>query len=49
MSYADANKIPYVALIGSDEIQSGLLTVKNMISGEQEKISLENFISKLRP
>lgn len=47
MSYADAHQIPYVILIGSEEIQSGLLTVKNMKTGEQEKISLDHFISKI--
>jgi len=39
MSYADAKKIPYVVLIGGDEIASGELTLKDMQSGEQKKLS----------
>ena len=47
MSYADAKNIPFVILIGSDEMQSGLLTLKNMESGEQQQITIANLISKL--
>jgi histidyl-tRNA synthetase len=49
MKYADQKKIPYVVLVGEDEINSGLLTVKNMSSGLQEKLPLENLIRKIRP
>jgi len=38
MSYADAKGIPFVLLIGEDEMQSGLLTLKNMQSGEQQRL-----------
>lgn len=48
MSYADDKKIPFVVIVGSDEMQSGQLTLKNMSSGEQEKISIENIIEKLK-
>jgi histidyl-tRNA synthetase len=48
MGYADDNKIPFVCLVGSDEIKSGQLTLKDMTSGEQEKISIEGLISKLQ-
>ena len=48
MSYADDKKIPFVAIVGSDEMQSGQLTLKNMVSGEQEKITIEKMIEKLR-
>ncbi len=41
MAYADKKNIPFVALIGSDEMNSGLLTVKNMQTGEQLKVSLD--------
>ena len=47
MSYADDNKIPFVILIGSDEMQSGKLTLKDMRSGEQEKLTKEELIAKL--
>lgn len=39
MSYADDKRIPYVVLIGSDEMQTAELTLKNMQSGDQQKLS----------
>ena len=48
MSYADDKKIPFVVIVGSDEMQSGMLSLKNMTSGEQEKISIESIIQKLK-
>lgn len=38
--YADKKNIPYVIIAGSEEIESGSLTVKNMKTGEQQKLSL---------
>jgi histidyl-tRNA synthetase len=46
MDYANNKQIPYVVLIGSDEMQSGLLSFKNMESGEQEKLTAEQIIKK---
>lgn len=34
-------KVPFVVIIGGDEMQSGLLTLKNMTSGEQEKLTID--------
>lgn len=47
MSYADAKTIPYVILIGSDEMESGLLTLKDMKSGEQQKIAINQLVNYL--
>lgn len=47
LDYANSKHIPYVILIGSDEMQSGLLTVKNMLTGTQEKLSAKDIIAKL--
>jgi histidyl-tRNA synthetase len=47
MSYADDKHIPYVLLIGSDEMLSGLLTLKNMHTGEQKKLKSEEIIELL--
>ena len=47
LSYADAKKIPYVILIGEEEIQSGLFSLKNMQSGEQQKLSETEILSLL--
>ena len=46
--YANRKNIPYVIVVGSDEMQSGELTFKNMISGEQEKIKPNQIIEKLK-
>ena len=45
MSYAD-KKIPFVIMLGSQEIESGNLTLKNMASGEQTSLTLEELIVK---
>ena len=47
MEYANNKQIPYTILIGSDEMQSGQLTFKNMQSGEQEKLSAQDILSRL--
>ncbi len=41
LAYADANRIPFVVMAGSEEIQSGKLTLKNMNSGEQIPVSAD--------
>jgi len=48
MEYANNKNIPYTVLIGSDEMQSSLLTFKDMTSGLQEKLMAEDIIDKLR-
>lgn len=47
MSYADAKRIPYVLLIGGDEMQSGMLTLKNMESGDQQKLDVDAIVTYL--
>lgn len=39
MSYADRLAVPFVVLLGEDEIEQGLLSVKDMLSGQQVKLS----------
>ena len=48
MKYADQKSIPTVVLIGQDEIKSGLFTFKDMKSGEQQKVNLDELISILK-
>jgi histidyl-tRNA synthetase len=48
MEYANNKQIPYTVLIGSDEMESGLLTFKNMESGEQEKLSVEDILDRVK-
>ena len=38
MTYANNNVIPWVALVGSDEMADGTVTLKNMESGEQQVV-----------
>jgi histidyl-tRNA synthetase len=47
MEYANNKQIPYTILIGSEEIQSGLLAFKDMMSGVQEKLSAQQILQKL--
>jgi len=39
MNYADRIGVPYVVLLGEDEIAAGVVSVKDMASGEQQKLS----------
>ena len=44
LKYADKLQIPYVLIIGEDEINTKMYTLKNMKTGEQIKDSIENII-----
>ena len=46
-SYADNKKIPYTLIIGADEAASGIYQLKNMLTGEQERLSAEEIIERL--
>jgi len=48
MSYADAKNIPFVLLVGEEEQETGLLTLKNMDSGEQIKVSVDELVTALK-
>ncbi len=39
MKYANDRKIPFVIIIGSEEMSTGLFTVKDMMTGTQEKLT----------
>jgi histidyl-tRNA synthetase len=43
--YADDRKIPFVAVIGDDEMKSGKINLKNMTTGDQQLLSLDELIS----
>lgn len=45
LDYANSKQIPFVVIIGSDEISSGKLTLKNMQTGQQQQVNLEEIIS----
>lgn len=44
MNYANANGIPFVALAGDDEIKNGVVTLKNMETGEQKQVSVAELL-----
>jgi len=48
MAYADGKGIPYVLLVGDEEVSSGQLSLKDMESGEQVKVTESELIQKLR-
>ncbi|MEZ4975265.1 MAG: histidine--tRNA ligase [Flavobacteriaceae bacterium] len=48
MQYADKRNIPYVVLVGEEEMRANEYTLKNMKSGEQEKLTLERLTDKLQ-
>lgn len=47
MAYADSKHIPFVAIVGGDETNSNTVMLKDMATGEQAQVGLEELISKL--
>ena len=47
MKYADQKNIPYVVVVGEEEMKSGRLSFKNMQSGEQEKVNFNELIERI--
>ena len=48
MSYANAKQIPFVALAGENEMVEGKFTLKNMFTGEQQLVVIEELIEKIK-
>jgi histidyl-tRNA synthetase len=48
MSYANAKQIPFVALAGENEMAAGKLTLKNMDTGEQQLLTIDELIGKVK-
>jgi len=48
MNYANKKNIAYVAMAGEDEINSGIITLKNMKTGEQTKLSPDQMIMEIK-
>lgn len=47
LGYANSLSIPYVAIIGEEELDCGTVTLKNMVTGEQEQLDAEGLVKKL--
>ena len=48
MSYANAKQIPFVAIVGENEINEGKVTLKNMTTGEQSLLTPEELVSSIK-
>ena len=48
MEYANRRRVPFVGILGSDELSAGTLTLKNMTSGEQQTLTPEALIAALQ-
>ena len=48
MSYADSKQIPFVAIVGSDEMAQNKVMLKNMVSGEQKLVSQAELVKGLK-
>lgn len=46
MTYANNKNIPIVVLVGEDEMNKGLLTVKDMVSGDQAEMTFDELLNK---
>jgi histidyl-tRNA synthetase len=48
MAYANGKLIPYVAIVGENEMASGKITLKNMHTGDQQMVSTEELINMVK-
>lgn len=49
MGYADKKGIPFVALVGENEMQEGVVSLKNMTTGEQTNVTVAELVKTLQP
>ena len=47
MNYANDKQIPFVAIVGADEVHTGTIALKNMTTGEQQSLSIDQVIEQL--
>jgi histidyl-tRNA synthetase len=47
MSYANAKQIPFVALVGESEMADHKITLKNMQTGDQQSVTVDELINTL--
>ena len=48
LDYANNKNIPYTIIIGTEEMESGLLTIKNMQTGVQEKRPVNEIVGSIK-
>jgi histidyl-tRNA synthetase len=47
MTYADKKNIPFVVMVGKNEMENNVLSVKNMKTGEQEEMGIDGLIERV--
>ena len=47
MSYANAKMVPFVAIVGENEMKEGKVTLKNMASGEQSLVTPDELVDAI--
>mgnify|MGYP000222759246 CR=1 FL=1 len=45
LKYADRKKLPFVIIIGEDEVANGKVVLKNLVSGEQTTVTLDEAVT----
>lgn len=48
MKYADKLEIPYVIVVGEDEANSGIVKIKNMLTGNEKKCKIEEIVQTIK-
>ena len=48
MQYANATHVQHVALVGEEEMKQGLVTLKNMTTGQQQQLTPEQLVAALQ-
>lgn len=48
MGYANAKAIPYVVLVGENEMKEGKVMLKNMVTGEQQLVAPEEMVDMIK-
>jgi len=47
-SYCDKKKIPFMCIIGAEEIAQNVITIKDLTSSEQQKLTIDNLLQFLK-
>ena len=48
MNYADKIKVEKIIIVGANDLAEGKVTIRDMVSGEQELVEIENLIKYLK-
>ena len=48
LDFGNKKRVSFVIVIGSDEVANGLLTIKDMATGDQKKLTVDQIIAELQ-